>query len=44
MIEINLAKSLHVAKFQGFSSNALSDLDRLKSELPQEGINLQTQW
>lgn len=44
MIEINLAKSLHAAKFQGFSSNVLSDLDRLKSELPQEWITPQTQW
>ena len=27
MIEINLAKSPHIAKFQGFSLNMLSDLD-----------------
>ena len=44
MIEINLEKSPHTAKFQGFSSNVLSDLDRIQSELPQEWINAQTQW
>lgn len=44
MLEINLVKSLYADKFQGFSSNVLSDLDRLKSELPQAWINPQTQW
>ena len=44
MIEINLGKSLHTDKFQGFSSNVLLDLDRIKSELSQDGINAQTQW
>ncbi len=38
MLEINLVKSLYADKFQ------LSDLDRLKSKLPQEWINPQTQW
>ena len=44
MIEINLAKSPYIAKFQGFSLNMLSDLDRIQSELLQEWINPQTQW
>lgn len=44
IIEINLGKSHHTAKFQGFSSNVLSDLDRIHSELPYQWINPQTQW
>lgn len=39
MIEISLGKSPQAKQFQGFAENIFSDLDKIKTELPQEWLN-----
>ncbi|MDM1021875.1 hypothetical protein QSV37_16475 [Acinetobacter sp. VNK23] len=44
MVEISLGKSPNAEKFTGFAETVLSDLDKIKPELPQEWLKADSHW